>query len=238
VAGTIGQPYRQMLSAALLDAGYRIESETTSARPYDELLYDAVYGLTKETRLTNQPMHQTSSGQGNGNPIRIRALSADRLGRVHHTCPGRAAANVCNTPKILSRRPGSCKAARVREVLESTVGADDEHLLQHRRQHPPRRLVHPDIYDDADDELDRAKTKSPHLTTSTRLPRRVFEWLDERDGHGLPAWLDDPEKVSAVEKLNAELNDRLPTPAEHAGDNLWIALRHFANGSMRCVGPN
>jgi hypothetical protein len=45
-----------------------------------------------------------------------------------------AAANAGGTSKILSGRPGSWEAARMREVLESTVGADDERLLEYRTE--------------------------------------------------------------------------------------------------------
>jgi hypothetical protein len=60
------------------------------------------------------------------------ACTADRYRLLETRALAGAAANVGSTAKILSGRPGSWEAARVREVLESTVGADDEHLLQHR----------------------------------------------------------------------------------------------------------
>ena len=135
VARAIGQPYRQVLSAALLDAGYLIETETTSARPYDDVLYDAVYALTEATRLTNQPMRQTCSGRWEPDPDPRAALPIV-WAFVTRALAG-AAANVGSTAKILSGRPGSWEAARVCEVVESTVGADDERLLQHRTTPSP-----------------------------------------------------------------------------------------------------
>jgi hypothetical protein len=77
-------------------------------------------------------------------------------------------------------------------------------------------LDHPDIYDDAYDELDRREDEVPAPDDLDVTPPPGFEWLDERDEHGLPAWLYDPAKVSAVEKLNAELKDRSLTPGEQA----------------------
>jgi transcriptional regulator with XRE-family HTH domain len=77
VARTIGQPYRQVLSAALLDAGYLTESDTTAPRPYDEVLHDAVAALTEATRLTNQPMRRTSSGRWEPDPDPRAALPID-----------------------------------------------------------------------------------------------------------------------------------------------------------------
>jgi hypothetical protein len=105
------------------------------------------------------------------------------------------------------------------------VGAD-ERLLQHRTTPVTVDLWvdnilldvldHPDIYDDAYDELDRREDEVPAPDNVDATPPPGFEWLDERDEHGLPAWLDDPEKVSAVEMLNAELKDRPLTPGEQA----------------------
>jgi hypothetical protein len=52
---------------------------------------------------------------------------------VTHALAG-AAANVGGTEQILAGRPGSWEAERVRQTLQSTVGVDDEHLLQHRTE--------------------------------------------------------------------------------------------------------
>ncbi len=95
-----------MLSAALLDPGYLIETETTSARPYDEVLYDAISALPEATRLTNQPMSQTSSGRWEPDPDPRAALPIDWAEFVTRALAG-AAANVGSTAKILSGRPGS-----------------------------------------------------------------------------------------------------------------------------------
>jgi hypothetical protein len=45
-----------------------------------------------------------------------------------------AAANVGGTEAILAGRPGSWEAERVRQVLQSTVGGNDEYLWSHRTE--------------------------------------------------------------------------------------------------------
>jgi transcriptional regulator with XRE-family HTH domain len=47
VARTIAQPYRQVLSAALLDAGYLTDTDAGEPRPCDEVLHDAISASTK-----------------------------------------------------------------------------------------------------------------------------------------------------------------------------------------------
>jgi hypothetical protein len=88
VARTIGQPYRQVLSAALFDTGYLTDTDTRAPRPYDAVLHDAISVLTEATNLTNQPMRQTSSGQWEADPDPRVALPIDS-GRVRHPRPGR-----------------------------------------------------------------------------------------------------------------------------------------------------
>jgi hypothetical protein len=134
-----------------------------------------------------------------------------------------AAANVGSTAKILSGRPGSWEAARVREVLESTVGADDEHLLEHRMEPVTVDLwvdnilldLDSDPYDDAFHELDRREDEVPEPDDVPDEPTPPgFEWLNDRDEHGLPTWMDDPEKVAAVQRHVAETPPRPLTPGE------------------------
>ena len=209
--------------AALLDPGYLIETETTSARPYDEVLYDAISALPEATRLTNQPMSQTSSGRWEPDPIRALLCRSTRPEFVTRALAG-AAANVGSTAKILSGRPAP-GAARVREVPESTVGAD-ERLLQQRTTPVTVDLWvdnilldvldHPDIYDDAYDELDRREDEVPAPDNVDATPPPGFEWLDERDEHGLPSVVGRSGEGLGRRKLNAELKDRPLTPGEQA----------------------
>ena len=132
VARTIGQPYRQVLSAALFDTGYLTETDTSVPRPYDEVLHDAISVLTDATRLTNQPMRQASPGRWEADPDPRAALPIDWAEFVTLALAG-AAANVGSTEQILAGRPGSWEAERVRETLQSTV-ADDQDLLRHRTE--------------------------------------------------------------------------------------------------------
>lgn len=133
MARTIGEPYRQVLSAALFDANYLTEVDAATSRPYMEVLHDAVAVLTEAARLTNQPVRQTSSGQLEPDPDPRAAVPIDWAEFVTLALAG-AAANVGSTAKILSGRPGSWEADRVGTTLESTVGVDDEHLLRHRTE--------------------------------------------------------------------------------------------------------
>ena len=91
-----------------------------------------VQALTEAARLTNQPTRQGVSGDWeadpNGTPLPI-----DWAAFVTEALAG-AAANIGGTTEILAGRPGSWDAANVREVLESTVGVDDESLWEHRTE--------------------------------------------------------------------------------------------------------
>jgi hypothetical protein len=232
VARTIGQPYRQVLSAALLDAGYLTDSDTTAPRPYDEILHDAVSALTEATRLTNQPVRQTSSGHWEPNPDPRAALPIDWAEFATLALAG-AAANVGSTVKILSGRPGSWEAARIGEVLQSTVGADDEHLLGHRTEPIVVDLwvdnilldLDADPYDDAFYELDQRESVIPEPDDVSDEPPAGMEWLHDRDEHGLASWINDPDKVAAYEKYRAETPPGPLTPGEQAQQS---ALNHIA----------
>ena len=133
MATEIRRPYRQVLTAALFDSGYRTPTDDGTPRPYDEVLHDAIAALTEAAHLTNQPMRQNSSGQWEADPDPRAALPIDWAEFVTHALAG-AAANIGGTEQILAGRPGSWEAERVRQTLQSTVGADDEHLLQHRTE--------------------------------------------------------------------------------------------------------
>ena len=233
VARTIGQPFRKVLSAALFDAGYLTEADTTTPRPYDEVLHDAVSALTEAARLTNQPMRQMSSGRWEPDPDPRAALPIDWAEFVTRALAG-AAANVGSTAKILSGRPGSWEAARVRETLESTVGVDDEHLLENRTD--PVRVdlwvdnilfdLDADPYPAAYDEIDRRECEVPEPDDVEDEPAPPgMEWLNDRDEHGLLTWVNDPAKVAAFEKYRAETPARPLTPGEQAQED---ALNHLA----------
>lgn len=150
IARVTGQPYRQVLSAALFDSGYLTEADAGGPRPYTEVLHDAITVLTEATKLTNQPMRQSSSGEWEPNPDPRAALPIDWAEFVTHALAG-AAANVGGTEQVLAGRPGSWEAACVRNTLESTVGMNDENLWQYRTEPLVVTLYGTDVLTDIDD---------------------------------------------------------------------------------------
>jgi transcriptional regulator with XRE-family HTH domain len=245
VARVIGQPYRQVLSAALFDTGYQTARDTTAPRPYDEVLYDAIAALTEAAHLTNQPMRQNSSGQWEPDPDSRAALRIDWAEFVTHALAG-AAANIGGTEQILAGRPGSWEAERVRQTLQSTVGADDEHLLQHRTEPVVIDLwvesildrTNDTTYDDyraAETELSEREHAIPEPDDlppgpfSPADPRiAAVDWIRVDDNgylvvEGKPGWGDDPADVALLTELHDEAQasappNRAPTPGEIAYD--------------------
>lgn len=124
VATAIRRPYRQVLDAALRDVGYLTDTDTDVPRAYGEVLADAVRCLTEAARLTNHPMRQSVSGDWEPDP-NATPPPIDWAAFVTEALAG-AAANIGGTEVILAGRPGSWEAAKVREILYSTVGIDDE----------------------------------------------------------------------------------------------------------------
>jgi hypothetical protein len=254
VARIIGQPYRQVLSAALFDTGYLAATDPSVPRPYDEVLHDAISVLTEATRLTNQPMRQTSAGQWEADPDPRAALPIDWAEFVTLALAG-AAANVGGTEQILAGRPGSWEAERVRETLQSTVGVDDEHLLQHRTEpvvidlwvESILRDTNDTTYDDyrsAELELSRREEAIPEPDDlppgpfSPDDPRiAAVDWIRVDDNgylvvDGKAGWGDDPADIALLTELHEEARtSRPPTPGEIAYDeaheaitDLWDAL--------------
>lgn len=253
VARIIGRPYRQVLSAALFDTGYLTETHTSAPRPYDEVLHDAISVLTEATRLTNQPMRQTSSGQWEADPNPRAALPIDWAEFVTLALAG-AAANVGSIEQILAGRPGSWEAERVRQTLQSTV-LDDQDLLRHRTQPVvidlwvESILLHLndttyDEYREAELELSRREEAIPEPDD---LPPGPFTPDDPRitaanwlsvDEHGYlvvtgkAGWGNDPADIALLAELHAEAQAaRPPTVGEIAYDEaheaaaeLWDAL--------------
>ena len=225
VARAIGQPYRQVLSAALLDAGYLTDTDAAQPRPYIEILYDVIDALTEATKLTNQPVRQSASGGWEADPDPRAALPIDWAEFVTKALAG-AAANVGSTTQILSGRPGSWEADRIRETLVSTVGPDDEHLLPHRTQPVTVDLcvdnilldLDADPYRDAFDAIDQRELDIPEPDDLPDEPPPPpppgMEWLHDRDEHGIIAWINDPEKVAAYQRWHAEQPPYEPTPGE------------------------
>ncbi|BBX88182.1 helix-turn-helix domain-containing protein [Mycolicibacterium aubagnense] len=163
IARVTGQPYRNVLSAALFDSGYLTETNIGDPRPYSEVLQDAIAVLTEAAHLTNQPMRQTSSGDWEPNPDPRAALAIDWAEFVTHALAG-AAANVGGTERILAGRPGSWEADVIRQALTATVGPDEWNLWRHRTE-PVKVTLNPErILFDTDssswfDDLDAAEAE-------------------------------------------------------------------------------
>ena len=85
-----------------------------------EVLTDAVAALTEAARLTSR------DGEGHSE-------SADWAEFVSHALAG-AAANIGGVDLVLAGRPGSWEADYVRNLLHSTVGYEEEVLLEHRTE--------------------------------------------------------------------------------------------------------
>lgn len=129
------------------------ESQPDSPRSHEEVLADAVRVLTEAARLTRpvlEPDGDASAAEG-------RAVWVDS-GR-------REQADWAEFVTLaLAGRPGSWEAEGVRNLLTSTVGHDEAHLLEHRTEpvvikaHVDEIMADQDVwkaYDDATQELDR-----------------------------------------------------------------------------------
>ncbi|WP_174400345.1 helix-turn-helix domain-containing protein [Mycolicibacterium sphagni] len=180
-----GQPYRNVLSAALFDSGYLTEATSAAPRPYAEVLHDAIAVLTEAAHLTNQPMRQTSSGGWEPNPDPRAALAIDWAEFVTHALAG-AAANIGGTELILAGRPGSWEADVIRQALTSTVGPDEWDLWRHRTE-PVKVVLHPErILFDTDSstwfsDLDAAEAELSRREDAIS-PGHVYSY----PGHELP----------------------------------------------------
>lgn len=175
-ARVIGRPYREVLSAALFDTGY-LDAVTDEPRPYDEVLHDAVSVLTEASRLTNQPMRQTSSGQFEADPDPRAALRIDWAAFVTEALAG-AAANAGGIDTILAGRPGSWEAAVVGDVLRAAAGHDEWDLWRHRTEpvtivlNPERILFDHDASNDFE-EMDAAEGEITRRENAIR-PGHVY----------------------------------------------------------------
>ena len=179
MATEIGRPYRQVLSAALFDSGYLTDSEGSAPRPHDEVLHAAISVLTEASRLTNQPMRQTSSGQWEADPDPRAALPIDWAAFVTDALAG-AAANAGGIDTILSGRPGSWEASVIGDALRAAVGRDEWDLWRHRTE-PVTVAVHPEriLFDDDSsnhfDEMDAAEAEIQRRENAIR-PRIIYSY--------------------------------------------------------------
>jgi hypothetical protein len=127
---------------------------TAAPRTYEQILTAAIDVLTEAARQTR------SYGAGTDH---VHHEQADFAEFVTLALAG-AAANVGGIEALLAGRPGSWEADGVRSLLTSTVGWDEEHLIEHRTE-PLTVVVNVDdllndlgyyqLDDDAEAELQR-----------------------------------------------------------------------------------
>lgn len=98
---------------------------------YSEKLHEAVRVLTDAARLCRPSMVDADTGQ----PVEtaLSGKQADWAEFVTLALAG-AAANLDGVEAILAGRPGSWEAEGVRQLLLSTVGADESSLWEHRTE--------------------------------------------------------------------------------------------------------
>jgi hypothetical protein len=131
-----------------------LTNDASGQRSHDAVLADAVRVLTEAARRT------VTWTDRDGHQHRQQADFAEF---VTHAVAG-AAANLGDIEHVLAGRAGSWEADKVRDMLHSTVGYDEQYLLEHRTE-PVVVRVHVDdilnelgvwkLYDEAHDELDR-----------------------------------------------------------------------------------
>lgn len=223
VARVIGRPYREVLSAALFDTGYLTDDQAAIPRPHDEVLHDAISVLTEASRLTNQPMRQTSSGQWEPDPDPRSALPIDWAAFVTEALAG-AAANAGGIDTILAGRPGSWEASVVGDALRAAVGHDEWDLWRHRTEpvnvvlNPERILFDHDSSNDFE-EMDAAEAEierrvnaiRPGIMYSGDADPQLYQWAIDLGYEVRPGSPPPPPTVEQIEAWQAAEREN-PTP--------------------------
>lgn len=125
-----GHPCREALSAALFGIDYFTVSQVAIPRPCDKVHRNTISVLTEASRLTKQPIRQTSSGQREADPVPRAALRIECAAFLTEALAG-AAANAGCIDTILTRGPGSWGSSVVGDALRAAVGHDDSDLWRH-----------------------------------------------------------------------------------------------------------
>ncbi|MBY0291071.1 MAG: helix-turn-helix domain-containing protein [Mycobacteriaceae bacterium] len=238
MATEIGRPYRQVLSAALFDSGYLTDTEGSSPRPHDEVLHDAISVLTEASRLTNQPMRQTSSGQWEADPDPRAALPIDWAAFVTEALAG-AAANAGGIDTILSGRPGSWEASVVGDALRAAVGHDEWDLWRHRTE-PVTVVLNPErilFDDDASNDYEEVDAAEGEITRRENAIRPGHVYSGDADPQSLQWAIDlgyevraghppEPPTQEEMEAMIASADaDPIPlSPEEQAEEDALEAL--------------
>lgn len=200
---------------------------TPPSRPYDELIAGAIRVLTEAGRLTRPVLEQdATASETAGRPVWVesdRREPADWAEFVTLALAG-AAANLGGIETALAGRPGSWEADGVRTLLTSTVGHDEEHLLEHRTE-PVVVEVFVDqlmvdlgvwkAYDDAQAELVRRYDAIGIPTATTAKAAQQIE----------PATEEQERQAEAI----GELEDRLEQ--QRAAD--WTAYGQALSGKLQ-----
>ena len=172
-------------------------------RTYEQILTDAIDVLTEAAR------HRRTYGAGD----HVHYEQADFAEFVTLALAG-AAANVGGIEALLAGRPASWEADGVRTLLTSTVGWDEEYLLEHRTE-PLTVAVHVDdllhelgyaqLYDEAHDELDH-RHDAIGIPTVTGIPGTPqFETALARLE---PATAEQQAASDAVEQVRERLDEQ------------------------------
>lgn len=220
-ARVIGRPYREVLSAALFDTGY-LDAGTDATRPYDEVLYDAISVLTEASRLTNQTMRQTSSGQWEADPDPRAAVPIDWAAFVTEALAG-AAANAGGIDTILAGRPGSWEASVVGDALRAAVGHDEWDLWRHRTE-PVTVVLHPEriLFDsDASNEFEEMDAAEGEITRRENAIRPGYVYSGDAD----------PQSLQWAIDLGYEVREG--HPPEPPAQEEWEAMIAAADANPR-----
>lgn len=183
------------------------EAGAAPTRPYQQVLADAVRVMTEAARLT---WSRTDDRPGSARPV-------DWAEFVTLALAG-AAANVGGIDNALAGRPGSWEADYVRNLLTSTVGHDEQQLLEHRTEPVVVHVFVDEImvdlgvwkaYDDAQRELSRRYDDWPSAPTAEQA-------------RALPPLTDEQEQQ--VDEL-AELEERLESQRQRDWTEYGQVLR-------------
>lgn len=149
-------------------------ADSEPARPYEQVLSDAIRVMTEAARLT------WSRADGDGGSV---AVHIDWAEFVTLALAG-AAANAGGIENVLAGRPGSWEADHVRQLLISTVGHDEQQLPEHRTDPVVVEVFVDEImvdlgmwkaYDNAQQELSRryADLASATMAEQAHEPRAL-----------------------------------------------------------------
>jgi hypothetical protein len=150
-------------------------------RRREDVMADAIRVLTEAARLTRPVLRcDDTATQAPGQSLWVdsgRREAADWAEFISHALAG-AAANMGGIEATLAGRPGSWEADSVRNLLVSTVGHDEQYLLEHRTEPLVIELKVDEIladlgawnaYDDASRELAR-RYNAIGISTATGMP--------------------------------------------------------------------